>query len=431
MKRKFIKKLVNWKEKHINTPLLLSGARQTGKTYILKEFCKNYFKDSIYINFEEQSEFVSFFESSLNPEEILGKIEIYLSRKIDVKETIIFFDEIQVSERVISSLKYFSESKKGYKIVCAGSLLGVKLNRFKSSFPVGSVYFETLYPMDFDEFLMALDEEPLIGEIDKSYEKLKMLDDTFHKKALELYRAYLVIGGMPQSILEYLKSGKNFASFDRQIQENIIISYLADMAKYTNNENAVKVSNVYKSIPAQLAKENKKFQYKMIGTKAKKESYESAIDWLILSGLLLKTTKVELPQVPLTAYQKANMFKLYFSDVGLLCALSKINPGEIFLDTNMMYKGVLTENYVAQTLASNGYDLFYWESKSLAEIDFLINTAKGIVPVEVKSSDNTVSKSLYSYMERYKPDHGIRISTKNFGMMNGIKSIPLYAAYKI
>lgn len=431
MYRKMLLKLINWKENHSKMALLLSGARQTGKTYILKEFCQKYFEQSIYINFDEESKFISIFEDSLNPEEIIKKIEILSNRKIDVEKTILFFDEIQVSERAIASLKYFSEAKKNYKVVCAGSLLGVKLNRFKSSFPVGSVYFETIYPMDFEEFMIAAGEEELNNEVRNSFNKMKELNDALHRKALSYYKAYLCVGGMPRAILEYLNTGKDFAAYDRNIQSSIILAYLADMAKYSTGTNAVKLNYVYQSIPAQLTKEKKKFAYKLVSSKAKKETYESAIEWLLLSGLLLKSSRVEMPQTPLAAYQNNNIFKLFLSDVGLLCNLAKLQFGEILLDSNIMYKGILTENYIAQTFRCKGYDLHYWEAKGLAEIDFLLNLEGRIIPVEVKASDNTSSKCLSSYVEKYKPEYSIRLSTKNFGYTKAIKSIPLYCAHNI
>jgi len=427
MKRKFLDKLLTWKKSNIKLPLLLIGARQTGKTYILKQFCAEYFPEYIYINFDEKSEYLSFFEDSLNPEEIIRKIEVYLGRKIDIETTILFFDEIQLSEKAVGSLKYFNESDKNYKIVCAGSLLGVAMNRFKSSFPVGKVYFEFLHPMDFEEFLLAIGEELLNREIKNAFHDLKPLNETLHKKALDLYHIYLCVGGMPQAIQEYLNKNKDLVNFDRNIHQNIIFSYLADMAKYTTSTQAIKTHQVYHSIPAQLSKKNKKFFYKLVAEKAKKEGYESSINWLLQADLLTKAVKISLPQPPLSAYQEHGYFKLYLSDVGLLTALSKMQFSEILLNSNMIYRGILTENFVAQSFKSKGYDLFYWESDSQAEVDFLLNINGRVIPVEVKSGDHTASKSLNSYIKKYHPEYAVRISSKNFGFTNGIRSIPLYA----
>ncbi len=407
------------------------GARQTGKTYILKEFCRERFAKHLYLNLEESRDHAGFFENSLNPEEIIRNIEAYRGEKISVKDTVIFFDEIQVSERALASLKYFEESEKPYRIVCAGSLLGVQLNRMSASFPVGKVLIEHLYPMDFEEFLWAAGEELLAAEIRSAYENLKPLNEALHRKALSLYRAYLCTGGMPQAVKEYVEKKGDLVAYDRSIHQNIIFAYLADMAKYTTGTHAVKTVQVYNSMPAQLAKENKKFIYKLVHEKAKKESYEGALEWLVQSGLLLKAVRIDLPQAPLSAYQMPNFFKLYLSDVGLLTALSKFHFGEILLGTSLMYRGVLTENFVAQTFRCAGFDLWYWESKSQAEVDFLLTIAGNIIPVEVKAADNTASKSLSSYRERYKPDHAIRISSKHFGYAGGTKSIPLYAVHCI
>lgn len=429
MKRKFTGKLIYWKESNISQPLMVIGARQTGKTYILRKFCEDFFENNIYINFEEQKEYIQFFEESLNPEEIIRKIEVFRNQKIDIEKTVLFFDEIQACEKAVTSLKYFSESKQNYKVICAGSLLGVAINRQGSSFPVGKVYVERMFPMDFEEFLLASGEEMLAEEISKSYQHLKRMSEPLHKKAINFYRQYLCVGGMPAAVIEYVKKGKELTLFDRNVHSNIIFSYLADMSKYTSGTQAVKTNQVYNSIPAQLAKENKKFAYKLVDEKAKKESYETAIEWLISSGLLLKSVKIELPQPPMEAYQKPNYFKLFMSDVGLLAALSKLNFSEILLETAMIYRGIMTENFVAQNFANKGIDLFYWESKSMAEIDFLLNIEGDIIPVEVKSSENTKSKSLKTFNEKYNPPYSIRISTKNFGLNEKIRSIPLYAVH--
>lgn len=431
MERKFTKKLFDWKHNRINFPLMVIGARQTGKTYILKQFCAENFDKTIYVNFEEDKDYISFFKDSLNPFDIVKKIEAYRGEKIDIEKSVFLFDEIQVSERVITSLKYFCESELAYKVICAGSLLGVKINRFSSSFPVGKVWIEHLYPMDFEEFLLAIGERLLAEEIQNCFRSIKPMNEALHNKALLLYRTYLCVGGMPQSVLEYVDKKGDLVSYSRNIHNNIILAYLADMTKYTTGTEAVKVNSVYDSMPSQLTKENKKFSYKLVSSKAKKESYESSIDWLLSSGLLLKSTKIELPQAPLSAYRKPNIFKLFLSDVGLLTSLCKLSFGDILLERSMIYRGVLTENFIAQTFISNGYELMYWESKSQAEVDFILSLDDGIVPVEVKSGDNTKSQSLSSYIKRYNPQKAFRISTKNFGQAVHIVSVPLYAAHMI
>lgn len=431
MERKFSEKLNKWKSNYIKTPLMLIGARQTGKTYILKKFCKENFENYLYINFDENDLFESFFENSLNPDDIINKIEIFFSKKIDVDTTIIFFDEIQKSERAINSLKYFCESEKNYKVVCAGSLLGVKINRNKSSFPVGKVMVENLMPLDFEEFLWAIEENALADEINRCYKKEKSMIPLLHEKALRLYREYLCTGGMPAAINEYISVNKNIIGYNNEIKENILNAYIADMSKYTSFSEAIKVQEIYKSIPIQLGKDNQKFQYKVISSNARARDYESSIEWLIQSGLVLKCNLVKVPNIPLEVYKEPKIFKLYLSDCGLLMNLSRITISSILNDINMLYKGIIAENYVAQTLRANNISLYYYENNSKAEIDFLISINDEIIPVEVKASDNTKSKSLTTYIKTYKPKYAIRISSKNFGFENNIKSIPLYAVHLI
>lgn len=430
MKRKLYYNLLNWKENNIKMPYMLVGARQTGKTYIITEFCKNEFKDYVYINLDVMEEIKKVFEYTINPEEIIKSIEIILGKNIDIEKTIIFIDEIQVSERAISSLKYFCESEEPYKIIVAGSLLGVKINRFKSSFPVGKVWIEYLYPMDFEEFLLAIGEDKLLELIKEKYEEMSPLAEPIHQKALNLYNEYICIGGMPASIMHYIECGKDISKYDDNILNMIITSYFADMSKYTENIEAIRNNKIYNSIPSQLGKENKKFKYSLVEKSARAREYESALEWLLSSNMLLKCQSITTPKSPLKAYVEDN-FKIYLSDIGLLRVLSKISINEIMLEKNMLYKGVFVENYIAENLYSKYKELYYWNLGNMYEVDYLINNEGDIIPIEVKASDNTTSRSLNYYISRYKPKYSIRISTKNFGEANGIKSIPLYASFLI
>ncbi len=430
MKRKLYYNLLNWKENNIKMPYMLVGARQTGKTYIITEFCKNEFKDYVYINLDVMEEIKKVFEYTINPEEIIKSIEIILGKNIDIEKTIIFIDEIQVSERAISSLKYFCESEEPYKIIVAGSLLGVKINRFKSSFPVGKVWIEYLYPMDFEEFLLAIGEDKLLELIKEKYEEMSPLTEPIHQKALNLYNEYICIGGMPASIMHYIECGKDISKYDDNILNMIITSYFADMSKYTENIEAIRNNKIYNSIPSQLGKENKKFKYSLVEKSARAREYESALEWLLSSNMLLKCQSITMPKSPLKAYVEDN-FKIYLSDIGLLRVLSKISINEIMLEKNMLYKGVFVENYIAENLYSKYKELYYWNLGNMYEVDYLINNEGDIIPIEVKASDNTTSRSLNYYISRYKPKYSIRISTKNFGEANGIKSIPLYASFLI
>ena len=419
MYRKFEEELKIWKENY-QMPLMLVGARQTGKTYILEEFCKKNYNNYIYINLDKEEGISNVFEETIEPDKIIEKIEIIKNVIINPEDTIIFLDEIQVSERAITSLKYFCESDKPYKIVCAGSLLGVKINRFKSSFPVGKVTIKYLYPMDFEEFLIALKEEMLIKEIKNHYESNEKIMNPIHEKALELYKKYLVLGGMPALINNYILNDCNIAHVNFELQEQIITSYLADMNKYTVVSEGVK----------ELARVNNTFKYSIVDKDARRIRYESSLDWLLASNMILKCELAEKNESPLKAFASSDKFKLYLSDVGLLRALSNLDYTEILLDKNEMYKGVLTENYIACELYPKYKELYYY-TFARYEIDFLIKIDGEIIPVEVKSGRRTNSKSLGEYIKKYNPKYSIRISSKNFGFENNIKSVPLYAVFCI
>ena len=299
MKRKIYDELLEWKEKGMQKPLMVIGARQIGKTYIIKEFCKKKFKNYIYINLFEQTEIIKIFDEEISKEEKFKRMKIYLDKDIDLKNTIIFFDEVQESEEIISSLKYFNESSEPYKIICAGSLLGVKLKRMKKAFPVGKVKIINMYPMDFEEFLLANGNEELINEIKKCYTNLEPMSDVLHRKALELYKLYLCIGGMPEAVKNLVTNNKDILKFDSTIISDIIESYLNDMTKYVENKaETVKIENIYKSVPAQLGNMSNKFQYGKIDSNARKRDYESSLNWLLSSTMVQKSNllgKVEIP----------------------------------------------------------------------------------------------------------------------------------------
>lgn len=430
MKRKFYNVLQDWKNNNVTTPLMVVGARQIGKTYIIDKFCKENFDNYIYVNLLEKKSIVSIFEEETDFEVKVKKLELELNQKINAENTVLFVDEVQESEGLISALKAFCESVVPYKIVVAGSLLGVKIHRFHSSFPVGKVRIEFMRPMDFEEFLMALEKEMWIEEIKKCYDKLEEI--SIHEKLLDYYRTYLCIGGMPQAVKDYKDKNEEILLFNKSILNSIIMSYLADMNKYTlNNNESIKIEKVYKSIPASLAKENKKFKYADIEKGANKRGFESSIDWLKSSELIYKCNLVNKIEPPLKAYEQDDYFKLYLSDVGLLTSLLEIDFSEILLNNEFMFKGAIAENYVAQALKTNNKSLYYWNSGNKAEIDFIIYNKDGIIPIEVKASNNTKAKSLKEYIDKYNPKYSIKMSTKNFGFSNGIKSIPLYAAFLI
>ncbi|AVQ39206.1 ATPase [Clostridium botulinum] len=430
MKRKVMKWLIDWKNSSNRKPLILQGARQVGKTYSALYFGKQYYDSVVYFNFENNSELIKIFERDLEPERIIRELSINSGKSIFKEKTLIFFDEIQACERALTSLKYFNENANEYHIIAAGSLLGVAVNRDQYSFPVGKVDLKTLYPLDFEEFLMAVNEEKLIELIKESFEK--DIELSMHNKAMDLYKTYLVVGGMPAVVKEYIDK-KDF-DFVLATQKSINDSYVADMAKYATPHETTRIMATFNSIPAQLAKENKKFQYKVIKSGARAHEYETPVEWLRASGVILKCTKCNEGKLPLAAYSDFNSFKVYITDTGLLCSKFGIPANAVLSDSIAFndFKGALTENYVCFSLNANGYTPYYWESKGNAEVDFLIQDKDGyIIPIEVKAAEHVRAKSLQQYIKKYQPKYAIRVSGKNFGFENGIKSIPLYATFLI
>lgn len=428
MERKMSKKLLEWKDDEKKMPLIIYGARQVGKTYTILSFGKENYKNVAYINFEDNFEIAKIFEKDLEIERIVKEISVSLGISILEEYTLIFFDEIQACERALTSLKYFAENNKKYNVIAAGSLLGVSISRQKYSFPVGKVRMLTLYPLDFEEFLWALDEKSLADMIRETFEANKEFN--LHNLANEYYRLYLAVGGMPRSVLEYKE--KKDMDFVTAILKDINNSYIADMAKYASPTETTKIMAVYNIISAQLAKENKKFQYKLIKSGARAYEYEIAINWLNASGIINQCTKVKEGKIPLSAFIEPESFKIYMSDIGLLCNKLGIPANMIIVENNNLndFKGILSENYVCSSLVQCGLVPYYWESNGKAEVDFVVQDRDGnIIPIEVKSSIHTRSKSLNVFKTLYKIPYSIRISTKNFGFENDIKCIPLYSVF--
>ena len=410
---------------------MVIGARQIGKTYIINEFCEENYNDYIYINLMDDEGIIEIFDEKINTDEKVRKMELYLGHTIK-ENTVIFFDEIQESENLIAALKYFCESDFPYKIICAGSLLGVKLKRFNKSFPVGKVIIKYMYPLNFEEFLMAIDYSQAIGEIRKCFNNNEKMSNPIHEKLLNYYRIFLATGGMPVAVNNIIENKLNILEFDNNLLQSIIDAYLADMKKYTlNYYESVKIEKIYRNIPSQLAKENKKFQFSKIEQYARRRDYESSLDWLIASKLVIPCYFVNKFETPLKGFMDEEKFKLYLSDSGILTQLLEIPRNKILLNENFQYKGVITGNYVANELQTNGINLYYWAKNQVAEIDFLIDTSKGVIPIEVKANENKKSKSLNYFMKENKINFAIRISANNFGFENNIKSVPLYAVFCI
>ncbi len=429
MKRKITADLLAWKTKPRRMPLLLYGARQVGKTHILREFGEKHYKNVAYVNLETNQTVSSYFTENIEPERIIRFLETETQERIIPGETLVILDEIQSCERALTALKYFNENTPEYHIVSAGSLLGVAINREQYSFPVGNVDSMTLYPFDFEEFLWAQSEGRLADEIRISFDSSEPLPAALHEKALDLYKLYLIIGGMPRAILEYQSSGSLLTVPD--VQNKAVNDYIADMAKYASNAESVKIRAAYNSIPAQLAKDNRKFQYKLAQKGGTSAIFGAAIDWLAFAGVINKCQRISQGFMPISVYSDLTNFKLYMSDTGLLTMKSGISQQVLLSigETDNSFLGAITENYVAQCLASKGYHLYYWTSDGVAEVDFVLQKGDDIIPIEVKTGKRIRSKSLMMFCDKYKPAYAIRISGKNFGFENGIKSVPLYAVF--
>lgn len=431
MQRKIMSYLESWKKSPHRKPLILQGARQVGKTYSVLEFGRLYYENVAYFNFETNPKLNETFEENISPAYLIPILSHIAGQTIVREKTLIVFDEVQLCERALTSLKYFYENEPDYHIIVAGSLLGVAVNRARFSFPVGKVDMKTLYPMDMEEFMLALGEEELVKQIRECFQTDTPLPSALHDAAIQLYRQYLVVGGMPECVLQFAET-KDYILI-RHTQDTILASYLNDMSKYNNLNEIKKTRLVYDNITVQLSKKNTRFQYKLVKKGGRASEFENAIEWLTLSGIVSQVYKVEQIKKPLENYKNIDAFKIYVSDLGLLCAKKDLIATDILYMVEDLndFKGGMAENYVNVQLLINGYRTYYWESERGAEIDFIIQREGKLIPIEVKSADNTRAKSLTVYMKTYNPEYAIKLSTKNFGFEDGKKTVPLYAAFCI
>ena len=431
MYRKVIRFLEDWQKSPHRKPLILQGARQVGKTYSILEFGRTHYDNVAYFNFETNPKLNETFDENISPDYLIPILSHIASQTIVREKTLIVFDEVQLCERALTSLKYFCEDAPDYHIIVAGSLLGVAVNRAKFSFPVGKVDMKTLYPMDIEEFMLAMGEETLVQQIRQCFDSNTPLPSALHEAALMLYRQYLVVGGMPECVLQFVET-KDYILI-RHTQDTILSSYLNDMSKYNTLNEIKKTRLTYDNITVQLSKKNTRFQYKLIKKGGRASEFENAIEWLTLSGIVSQIYKVEQIKKPLENYRDIDSFKIYVSDLGLLCAKKGLAATDILymVDEINDFKGGMTENYVNTHLTINGYKTYYWESNRGAEIDFIIQRDTHIIPIEVKAADNTRAKSLKLYMDAYKPAYAIKLSTKNFGCEDNKKIVPLYAVFCI
>ena len=431
MYRKIMRFLEAWRESKHRKPLILQGARQVGKTYSILEFGRTCYENVAYFNFETNPKLNKTFEENISPDYLIPVLSHIAGQTIIKEKTLIVFDEVQLCERALTSLKYFCEDAPDYHIIVAGSLLGVAVGRERFSFPVGKVDMKTLYPMDMEEFMLALGEDALVRQVKESFQTDTPMPSVLHDAAMQLYRKYLVVGGMPECVMQFAQTQDYILV--RHTQDTILTSYLNDMSKYNNLNEIKKTRLAYDNITVQLSRKNTRFQYKLIKKGGRASEFENAIEWLCLSGIVSQVYKVEQVRKPLENYRDIDAFKIYVSDLGLLAAKKDLAANDILYMVEDIddFKGGMAENYVNVQLTINGYNTYYWESERGAEIDFVIQRDGQLIPIEVKSADNTKAKSLKVYMETYQPAYAIKLSAKNFGFRDGKKTVPLYAAFCI
>ena len=429
MERKMTKYLLEWKNSPYRKPLILQGARQVGKTWLMKEFGNRAYENTVYINFDSNSRMAELFASDLNTERLIMGLELYAGRKIDPTNTLLIFDEVQEVPRALSSLKYFYEDVPQYHIICAGSLLGIALHG-GTSFPVGKVDFLTLYPLSFKEFLAATTGERFSELLD---EQDYQLITPFKQTYIDALKQYYFVGGMPEAVESFIEE-KDFIEV-RKIQKRILAAYEQDFSKHAPIDIVPKIRMVWNSIPSQLAKESKKFIYGLVREGGRAKEYEAAIMWLCDCGLVHKVGRVNAAGIPLKAYEDLKAFKLFIVDVGLLGCMTGLRQRTL-LDGNDLFvefKGALTEQYVCQQLKTIG-DLgiyYYTNDRNSCEVDFILDTGEQIIPVEVKAEINLKAKSLRTYCEKYSPEISIRTSMADFKKEDWLINLPLYAIEEI
>ena len=429
MQRYALKHLIDWKNKKNHKPLVIQGARQVGKTWLMQEFGKKYYEQVAYINFDVDVKSREIFDIDYDTERLIMDIGLATKTKINAENTLIIFDEIQECPRALTSLKYFRENAPQYDIIVAGSLLGVACHE-GTGFPVGKVSFMNLFPLSFEEFLLAMGEERFVELLNKKdFKTIKLFNNKYEK----LLKQYCYVGGMPEIVQDFVEN-KDFESV-RNLQKEILSAYEEDFTKHIPTNTVAKIRLLWKSIPAQLSKENKKFIYGAAKEGARARDFEAALSWLINSGLVYRVNKITKPDLPITAYEDFNSFKLFVLDVGLLGAMTDLQADTI-IDGNRIFeefKGAIAEQYVLQQFKTiKDLPVFYWSNEtSRAEIDFVIQIKSDVVPVEVKAERNLQAKSLKVYMEKFKPNYAIRTSMADYKKTDNLIDLPLYALENI
>lgn len=424
MERNLLDKLLKWKDMPNRKPLIIRGARQTGKTWLMREFGKRAFRNMVYVNFENEPRFRDLFVKDYNTSRIISMLELHLNERIDARDTLLIFDEIQAVEGGLTSLKYFCEEAPQYAIVAAGSLLGISFHA-NQSFPVGKVDFLDLYPMTLEEFMCASGKKMLW---DAMVEQEWDMVASFHDELIQMLRTYMYVGGMPEVVKQWIDNQDFFAV--REKQQNILRSYVADFSKHIPDEQVPRVNMVWDSLPAQLAKENKKFIYGIIREGARAKEFELAIMWLYNCGLVLKSHRVKVPSMPLKAYQDFQTFKLFMVDVGLLGAAVGLQA-QVLVEGDRLFtefKGAMAEQYVMQELSARNYDYIgYWTNeRSTSEVDFIVQQKGEVIPIEVKSGENLRSRSFTQFCKTYEPKIAFKASTLPYHGGAGMVNVPLY-----
>ena len=429
MYRIAIEKLYKWKNSKRRKPLIIEGARQVGKTWLMKEFGKQAYADTVYINFDSNSRMADLFSADLDTDRLIMGLELYAGRKINPENTLLIFDEVQEVPRALASLKYFYENAPQYHIVCAGSLLGIALHQ-GTSFPVGKVDFLKLYPLSFSEFLMATGNERFAELLkNQDYEMITSFKQTY----IDALKHYYFVGGMPEAVQSFAES-KDFNEV-RAIQKRILAAYEQDFSKHAPNEIVPKIRMLWNSIPSQLARENKKFIYGLVREGGRAREYETAIMWLSDCGLVHKVSRVNAAGIPLKAYEDLKAFKIFIVDVGLLGCMTGLRQRTLLDGDDLFveFKGALTEQYVCQQLKTiEDLGIYYYTNdRGSCEIDFVVDTGEQIVPIEVKAETNLRAKSLKTYRERFEPELSVRTSMADYKKEDWLLNLPLYAIENI
>ena len=430
IQRDLLDDLEKWKNNRYRKPLVLQGARQVGKSFVLQQFGEQYFENVCYINFDFEKEHKAEFAKTKNPARLVDYLVAVKGMPVSPEKTLIIFDEIQECNDALNALKYFNEQMPEQAVVCAGSLLGVALKRQGGSFPVGNVDFLTLYPVSFKEFI-ALHNEKLFLFIEKycAANQWDAIPEIIHSQLIESYKVFLCCGGMPETIVRYLEN-RDWTEVDK-VNNQILTAYTLDFAKHIESKDIPRIHRLWQNIQDNLAKEDRKFKYALIEQNARAREYENAVEWLVLSGLVHRVYEVQTPRLPVASYKNSAAFKLYLADAGLLRTKFRLEPGTVMKGNQLFveFKGILTENYVLQSLTRQfGNEIFYWTSGNSAEIEFLLQRSNRIIPIEAKSALSIKSRSLSEYRKKYAPKLSVRFSLKNVERNDDLINFPLYLA---